>query len=101
MSRTLQTIQNRNRIEKEEKQKKKDELDRLREESHYRATLHHNLETIDTIFADEEIKSIIIHVPEKQIPKFMRAIYSEDMAQYSIEQISALEFRLKRKMINF
>lgn len=101
MSKIMTVIRNKNKIERVEKQRRREELNNLRSEAIYRARLHEDLKLIDAILSDEEVDKVIVEIPQQYMAKFLRAIYGEDMAEYSIEQLDSQTFAIGRRIINF
>lgn len=101
MSQIMTVLKNRNKVERRERQRRQEELQNIKVEATFRSKLYENSKLIDIILSDDSVESVIIKVPKEYITKFMRAMYGEEMAQYSIEQLDEQRFEFKRKLINF
>ena len=101
MSRISSVIKNKNKIEKEYRKKRSEDLSNLRADAMYRTKLNEDLRYIRLILEDEEVKSIIIAIEERLIYQFLKMMYVEEMAEYSITQVDNTHFRIGRKVINF
>lgn len=102
MSRTLDTIKNKNKVEKARKARRKNEMMSLRDRSAYKARLYDELKHIEVILNDKDIDAVILTVPERFMSAFSNAIYSEDLAGYNIEQVEgeARQFYIRHKCID-
>lgn len=97
-----EAIRKKRENKREEAKQKREVIQAMRIESAYRAKLHEELNTIDALLQNDEIDSIEITVPEKHLSNFTKAIYSVDeLAEYTINQISANQFEIGRRIINF
>lgn len=103
MSRISEVVKNKNRIEKLNKARRKDELSKLRMTSAFKARLYDELKYIDVVLEDAEVEFVVITVQDKYLALFSSAIYSEDLAEYEVEQYNdeANQFKIKRRSILF
>ena len=103
MSRTGDVIRNKNRIEKKIKQKRKEEIDSLRQKTLFKAKLAYALRHIEVILNDGDVEAVRIQVPEKQLAMFSACIYTEDMVGFDVQQVDGVanEFYLRKKVIAF
>lgn len=101
MSRIREVLKNKNRLERDARIRRDNELKRMRREAAYKAVLRNSLKLVDTILDKPEIKSVVIEVQKNNIPEFTRVIYETDMAEYSISQLSATKFAIGRKELDF
>lgn len=101
MSRVLKVIQNKNKLERTHRARRREELTRLRDNTAYGASLYEYFKLIDNLLRIPDINGVKIKVPEKHLAKFNVAIYSEKMAAYDIEQMGDKpdEFIIRQKMI--
>lgn len=101
MSRIIETLKNKNLIEKAQKQRRREELQKIQNSSSYKAALSNGLKQIGVLLDNKEIEGVIIEVPEKMLPQFSEAIYSEELAEYDVMQIpgKANLFSIKYKLI--
>ena len=101
MSRISSVLKNKNKVERLEKQRRENELTRLKLETAYTAKLNEELRVLDTILTDTEVDKVIIEIPKDLLTMFTRAIYREEMTQYNIIQTGEYTFEIGRKIINF
>lgn len=103
MSRVSEVLKNRNRVEKTQKARRKEELNDLRIRSAFKARLYDELKKIDILLDSDEIKSIVISIPENFMSQFGEAIYSEDLAEYDIQQVEGSPnlFSVRHRIIQF
>lgn len=101
MSMTSQVIKNKNRREKEAKTKRAQEISDMKVESAYRSKLYAEMQRIDLLFDDPDVEGVTVTVPQKYLSHFLKAIYSEEMSEYTVIQKDATVFRISRKVVNF
>ena len=103
MSRVREVLKNRNRVEKTQRARRKEEINSLRVNSAFKARLYDELKRIDILLDSDEIDSVIITIPDVFLPKFGEAIYSEDLAEYDIQQVDGVpnQFYVRHKFIQF
>lgn len=101
MSRVSQVIRNKNRREKADKQKKRQDMAAMQLEAAYRAKLFDDMKLVGLMLEDEEVESVKMEVPAVYLSQFMKAIYGEEMVEYSINQVDTNVFEIGRKLINF
>lgn len=101
MSKVIQVIKNKNKREKLDKQRKRQDMASMQLESAYKAKLYDSMGVINLILGDMNVNTVIIDVPSKYLSQFMKAIYSEEMSEYSITQLDSNKFEIGRKLINF
>lgn len=103
MSRTSEVLKNRNRVEKTQRARRKEELNSLRVASAFKARLYDELKKIDILLDSDEVESVIITIPQSFLAKFGEAIYSEDLAEYDIQQVAGVpdQFYVRHKYIQF
>ena len=101
MSRTSEVLRNKNKVEKARKARRKNEMQLLRDRSEFKARLYDEVKKIDAIFKDKDVQAVEIEVPDKSLAQFSASIYSEDLADYTIEQVQdeTNKFLVKRKFI--
>lgn len=102
-NRTAQVIQNRNKAEKKRKKLREDEMQILNSQTAFKARLADDLKDIDFILSDPKISSVIVQVPDDKIAEFARSIYTEDLADYDVQQYEnqADMFKISKKLITF
>lgn len=101
MSRVINVLKNRNRLEKLEKERSKTEMENMRLDTAYRAKLIEVMDAIQMILDIEGVKSVVINIPEVHISRFMKTLYLEEMSQYNIKQLNELQYEISNKVINF
>lgn len=103
MSRTSDVIKNKNKVEKARRARRKSELVQLRNQSAFKAKLYDELKKVELILSDDKVSAIRIEVPDNVMGQFQTAIYGEDLAGYSVEQVKDKpnQFYIKRKFIAF
>lgn len=100
MSRISGVLKNRNRVEREDRQRRMAEINAMKTETAYRAKLSEDMQTVMTVLDDPAVESVRITVPGKSMTQFMKAMYSEEMADYQIVQ-DGDSFIITRRVINF
>lgn len=103
MSRTQEVLKNRNRVEKSQRARRKEELNSLRVSAAFKAKLYDELKKIDILLDSDEVDAIVITIPNVFLAKFGEAIYSEDLAEYNIQQVEGQpnQFYVRHKFIQF
>lgn len=103
MSRITEVIKNKNKVERIRRARRKEELNSLKMDSAFKARLYDELKKIDILLEKEEIESVVIEIPDMFIAKFGAAIYSEDLAEYDVQQVDGApnKFHVRRKFITF
>jgi hypothetical protein len=103
MSKIGEVLKNRDRVEKTQKARRKEEINSLRVNSAFKARLYDELKKIDMLLDSDEIDSVVITIPDEFLAKFGEAIYSEDLAEYDIQQVDGVpnQFYVKHKFIQF
>lgn len=103
MSRISEVIQNKNKVEKLRRTRRKDDMDTLRQESAFKAKLYEDMKRVAYLLEQDEVESVTIEIPSIYQIQFSNAIYSADLAEYNIEQAEgkANVFYIRRKFIAF
>lgn len=101
MSRIIETLKNKNKVERMEKQRRDNELNRLKIETAYTAKLNDELKILNAIFSNADVDRVVIEIPKEVITMFTRSIYREEMTQYNIVQVEENRFEIGRKIVNF
>lgn len=103
MSRVSEVLKNRNRVERTQKARRKEELEALRTAAAFKARLYDELKKIDILLDSDEVDSVVITIPDIFLAKFGEAIYSEDLAEYDIQQVQDTpnQFYVKHKYLQF
>lgn len=97
----MSVIRNKNKREKEARARKRQDLAAIQAETAFKAKLHDDMKYIDVMLQDEEVDKVCIVIPKKYLSNFLKSIYSEEMAQYSINQLDTDKFEIGRKIITF
>ncbi len=103
MSKIIEVIKNKNRVERVRKARRKEELANMRLNSVFRAKLKDEFRKIGAILEIGDVESVIIEVKDEFIGRFGGAIYTVDLAEFDIEQVEgeANQFYIRRKFITF
>lgn len=103
MSRIQEVLKNKNRVERTQRARRKDEINSLRISSAFKARLYDELKKIDILLDSDEVSSVIITIPDIFLAKFGEAIYSEDLAEYDIQQVDGVpnKFHVQHRFIQF
>ncbi len=103
MSRIKDVIKNKNRVEKIQRERRKEEIYTLKESAAFKAKLYDELKYVEVLLDSEEVKSVIIKIPDVHLAKFGAAIYSEDLAEYDIQQVDGTsnQFYVRKKFLAF
>lgn len=103
MSRISEVLKNKNKLEKVKRNRRKDEMTTIKQESAFKARLFEELKKIDILFEKDEVESVVVVIPDVFIAKFGAALYSEDLAEYDIRQVEgyANRFSISRRFISF
>lgn len=103
MSRISDALKNKNRVERTQRARRKEELNSLRASAAFKAKLYDELKKVDILLNSSEVDSVIISIPDVFMAKFGEAIYSEDLAEYDIQQVPDIpnQFYIRHKVIQF
>lgn len=103
MSRITEVIKNKNKVEKIRRTRNKEEISSLKNEAAFKARLYYEIKKVAVLLESNEIESVVIKIPEVFMAKFGAAIYSDDLAEYDIQQVenSSDRFYVKRKFVSF
>lgn len=101
MSQLINTLKQKNKVEKTRKKYRNEELAKLRRQTAFKARLYDELKKVDILLDDENINGLIIEVPEKVQSLFTEALYSEDLIGYEIKQLKVNTYLIKKKIILF
>lgn len=103
MSRLSEVIKNKNKVEKLRRNRRRNEITRLKAQTAFKARLYDELKHIDILLDDDDIEAIIIEVPAAMQSAFGDALYSEDLIDYEITQVdgTADRFYVRKKFIAF
>ncbi len=101
MSQVGDALRLKNKRQKQRIERRKSELNKLRQRATYQAKLVQALESMDELLDSGEVESVKIEVPKEYIDKFSGEIYRDTLAEYDIQQDenNPLEFHIKRKYI--
>lgn len=103
MSRLVEVLKNKNKVEKAGRVRRKNEITRLRAQTAFKARLYDELRHIDIILEDKDVEAVIITVPDEMQAYFSEALYSDDLVGYKLEQLAGAsnKFRVEKKFISF
>lgn len=99
MSRLGYVIREKGRLEKEERQRRTRELQEIRQETAYKARLFDDMQVVRVVLSDPSVKDVVVEVPEGYITQFMKALYSDEMAEYTVA-IDGTRATIRRRVIN-
>ena len=99
MSRISSVIKNKNRVQREQRTARQDELSKLKQVSNFKASLIEKVKRVDVLLKNDDINGVVIKIPEKYIAKFNEAIYSEELSCYEIQQIEPDTFIIRFREI--
>ena len=100
LSRLRYAIKNKNRYEKEERERRKVEIDSLRREGLYRVALNNQLGVIQACLDDPSVSAVVIEVDDSSLIDFGRSLRYEEMKDFQVRQAgSANIFKFRRKEI--
>ena len=101
MSRIVSTIKNKNIIEKTQRARRKEELKGYKDKASYKASLRDELDRVSALLDISDLNGIVIKIPQKMLPKFSEAIYSEELTEYEVTQIEGKsdEFIIRYRLI--
>lgn len=98
--RLRQVAKNKNRISKVSKQRRVEEINSMRAEAIFRASLTEDLKIVSLVLADPEVSDITVSTRKEDIGKLTSAMYSPDMGEYTVIK-NGEQFKVSRKIINF
>lgn len=103
MSRLIEVIKNKNKVDKAGRSRRKNEIIKLRAQTAFKARLYDELRHIDIILEDKDVEAVIITIPDEMQAYFSEALYSDDLVGYKIEQLpgASNKFRVEKKFISF
>lgn len=102
MSRTADILKNRNKYEKELREKKVSEMNRMRKVNTFAVVLVDRLRKISIILEDSDVKSVIIEINKEHLSEFGHMITeSEELADFNIKQVKGIpnQFIISKKFI--
>lgn len=92
----LYVIKNKNKYEKIEKERRKQELDDLKEDGIFRVALSKDINLLKTILDDSEVSYVEAEVDQKYLINFHKALHYEEMKIFRIAQgNTATKFKFK------
>lgn len=103
MSRTSEVIKNKNKLDKDIRDRRKNEMRSLRDKSAFKAKLYDELKHVEAILQDGDVDAVVVTVPDKMLSQFTTAIYSDDLAMYDIEQVQGEtnKFYIRSRFVAF
>lgn len=101
--RTMNVIKNKNKVEQARRKRYVNNIQNLRSKSAFSANLYKELRHVDVILSDSDVDAVVVSVPDNAYYQFSEAIYSEDLAGYSITQLDGdpSKFLIRRKVVEF
>lgn len=103
MSKIADVLRNKNRVERAREAKRRERLADMRLDALFKAKLRDEFRNIEILLDSEEVDAVIVRVPEEHIARFGASIYSEDLAEYDIQQVdgAADEFYIRKRFLEF
>lgn len=103
LSRTRDVIKNKNKIERAIRERRKNEITNIRTKSMFKAKMYEELRHIEVILQDDDVDAVEISVPDRFLAQFSEAVYSEELASYTVTQVDgeSKKFLIQRKFIAF
>ena len=98
MSRLGYVIREKGRLEREERARRAEELKEVRQETAYRAKMVDDMRVVRVALSDPSVKEVTVEIPEKNVPLFMKAVYSDEMAEYTVT-IDGTKATIRRRII--
>ena len=98
----MKVLKNRNKIEKARRQRRVQEISKLRTENAFKAKLNNDIEQVGELLDNSDAESVDIEVDESVMDLFGRALYGEELAEFTVLQ-SPKEpnvFNIRRKMLS-
>lgn len=84
LNRLRSVMKNKNRVQREHKQRRVDEISEMRADSIFRAKLATDLKLISLILMDDNIESIEVEASQENVTRLDSAMYSSEMAEYNV-----------------
>ena len=98
MLNTVYVLKHKNEYEREERKRRKQEIDDLRADGVFRVALNKEIGTIRTLLDDEDVEYVDIEVSDEQLVNFHAALNFEELKEFKILQgRDATVFRFMRK----
>lgn len=98
MSRLGYVIREKGRLEKQEAERRKREMQDIRQETAYKARLEDDMGVVKVMLSDPRVSEVRVEVPERYATQFMKAAYSDEMAEYTVV-IDGNMATIRRKII--
>jgi len=77
-------IKTKNRVQREQKQRRRNEINELREDMIFRAKLQNDLKLVSLILSDPNVESIDVETSNKDVTNFDSAMYNSEMSEYNV-----------------
>lgn len=102
MSQIREVLKNKNKVEKAQKERRRQNMAELRSTSAFKAALHDELRKVAVILDDEDVDYVVITVPDDQLARFTGAIFKE-VNDFEITQVDGEpnKFIIRDKLISF
>lgn len=84
MSRLGYVIREKGRREKEERARRKQEMQEIRKETAYKARLEDDMNVVRVALSDPSVTEVQVEVPQAYVTQFMKAAYGDEMAEYTV-----------------
>jgi hypothetical protein len=102
MSRIAEVIKNKNRLDKMQKEHRKNEIYLLRSKQEFKSRLYLQIEEIEKLLDKQDVRGVVINVKDKDLANFNEAIFSSEMNSFIVEQVKSEsnKFIVRRKYID-
>ena len=86
LNRLRAVIKNKNRVQREHKRRRVDEINEMRADSIFRAKLTADLQLVNILFMDPSIKNVVVETSPNNTARLDAAMYNSEMAEYSVQK---------------
>lgn len=93
-------LKNKNKLTKEAERRRHEAIRAVKSDALYMMQLSDDLNNIDMLFEDENVKEVHITVKDKHMSKFMKAKFSERMSEYDITILKDYVV-VRRRVVDF
>lgn len=84
LDRLRSVMKNKNRVQREHKQRRVDEISEMKADSIFKAKLATDLKLISLILMDDNIENVEIEAGQENINRLDSAMYSSEMAEFNV-----------------
>lgn len=87
MSNIGRVLKEKRKLNKQTELKRKQAMNEVKSDTMFMMLLDKDLKQIDIALDAKDVSEVTVEIPEKDMPRFMRALYKERMAEYEVEVI--------------